>query len=178
MDMAWRGLLDDLVEKSSQGSFTQQGRDDILATTIGRPKKPGYVLRNEFKKELFPELRDELLSEIKSEIASLGLAIQGPPKGAPPIVASTKGSCPLPEELGDGVDVPIDCELYVDVPIDCELYVDDPLGHLVALGLVSIVSGPVSLIRPNVMAIPLGTSHPKKYQLNTKTKKEKLNKDF
>ncbi|XP_022638492.1 uncharacterized protein LOC106766302 [Vigna radiata var. radiata] len=139
--------IDDLVEKSSQGSFTQQGREDILATAIGRPEHPRYVrgvgggvgikqffggttrkvtlaqlsesdknaLRNEFMKELFPKLKDELLSEIKSEIASLGLAIQGQPKGTPPIVSSTKG---------DGVDVPVDCELYVD----------DPPGHLVALG--------------------------------------------
>ena len=32
--------------------------------------------------------------------------------------------CPLPEELEDDVDVPIDYELYVD----------DPRRHLVALG--------------------------------------------
>ncbi|WVZ21880.1 hypothetical protein V8G54_000424 [Vigna mungo] len=140
--------IDDLVEKISKGSFTQQGREDILATAIGSPEHPGYVrgvgggvgikqffsgttrkvtlaqlsesdknaLRNEFKKELFPQLRDELLSEIKSEIASLGLAVQGPPKETPPIVASTKGSCPLHEESGDGVDVPVDCELYIDDP--------------------------------------------------------------
>ncbi|WVZ23468.1 hypothetical protein V8G54_002012 [Vigna mungo] len=138
--------IDDLVEKSSQGSFTQKGRDDILAVAIGRLEHPGYIrgvrrgvglkqffggptrnesdkemLRNEFKKKMFPELRDELLSEVKSEIASLGLAIQGAPKGASH-VASTKGSCP--EESGDGVNVPIDCELYVD----------DPHWHLVALG--------------------------------------------
>ncbi|WVZ23228.1 hypothetical protein V8G54_001772 [Vigna mungo] len=73
------------------------------------------VLRNEFKKELFPELRDELLLEIKSDITSLGLAIQGRLKRASH-VASTKGSCPLLEESGDGVDVPVDCELYVDDP--------------------------------------------------------------
>ncbi|WVZ25115.1 hypothetical protein V8G54_003659, partial [Vigna mungo] len=72
---------------------------------------------------MFPELRDELLTEIKLEIASVGLAIQVPPKGASH-VASTKGSCPLPEELGDGADVPVYCELYVD----------DPHFYLVALG--------------------------------------------
>ncbi|XP_022638531.1 uncharacterized protein LOC111241977 [Vigna radiata var. radiata] len=147
--------IDNLVEKSSQGSFTQEGRDDILAVAIGRLEHPGYirgvgrgvglkqffggptrkvtlsqlsesdkkVLKNEFKKELFPELRDELLAEIKSEMAPIGLAIQVPPKGASH-VASTKGSCPLPEESGDGADVPVDCELYVD----------DPHLHLVALG--------------------------------------------
>ncbi|WVZ22267.1 hypothetical protein V8G54_000811 [Vigna mungo] len=125
-------------------------RNDILATAIGRPKKPGsvrgvgggigikqffggtrrrvnleqltesdkMVLSNEFKKELFPKLKDELLSEIKYEITSLGLTIQGPAKGVPPIGASTKESYPLPEESGDGVDVPVDCELYVDDPPD------------------------------------------------------------
>ncbi|WVZ23545.1 hypothetical protein V8G54_002089 [Vigna mungo] len=148
--------IDDLVEKRSKGSFTQEGRDDILAVAIGRPEHPGYirgvgrgvglkqffggptrkvtlaqlsesdkmVLRNEFKKEMFPELRNELLAEIKSEIASLGLTIQVPPKGASH-VASTKGSCPLPEESGDGADVPVDCELYV---ADAHL-------HLVALDI-------------------------------------------
>ncbi|WVY92475.1 hypothetical protein V8G54_031563 [Vigna mungo] len=69
-----------------------RARFTSFVTLLGISK----VLRNEFKKELFPKLRDELLSEIKSEIASLGLTIQGPPKGAPPIGASTKGSCPLP----------------------------------------------------------------------------------
>jgi len=43
---------------------------------------------------------------------------------ASPIIASTKGSCPLPEESEDDVDVPTDCELYVD----------DAPRHLVALG--------------------------------------------
>ncbi|WVZ13259.1 hypothetical protein V8G54_017789 [Vigna mungo] len=134
--------LDNLVEKSSQGSFTQEGRDDILAVAIGRPEHPRYIrgvgrgvgLKQFFggptrkvtlsqlsesdkKKELFPKLRDELLAKIKSEMASTGLAIQVPPKGLP--------ICPLPEESGDDVDVPVDCELYVD----------DPHLHLVALDI-------------------------------------------
>ncbi|WVZ21211.1 hypothetical protein V8G54_008533 [Vigna mungo] len=96
------------------------GKKVTLAQLSESDKK---VLRNEFKKEMFPEFRDELLAEIKSEMASLGLAFQVPPKGASHL-ASTKGSCPLPEESGDGVDVPVDCELYVD----------DPHLHLVALG--------------------------------------------
>ncbi|WVZ12004.1 hypothetical protein V8G54_016534, partial [Vigna mungo] len=126
--------------------FTQEGRDDILAVAIGRPEHPGYirgvgrgvglkqffggptrkvtlaqlseydkkVLKNEFKKELFPEFKKELIPELRQEILS---EIKSE-------MASTKGSCPLPEESGDGVDVPIDCELYVD----------DPHWHLVALG--------------------------------------------
>ncbi|WVZ17525.1 hypothetical protein V8G54_010507 [Vigna mungo] len=35
--------IDDLVEKSIQGSFTQKGRDDILVVAIGRPEHPGYI---------------------------------------------------------------------------------------------------------------------------------------
>jgi len=76
------------------------------------------LLRNEFKQDLFPELRNELLSENKAELASLGLSIQAPYTMASPIIASTKGSCPLPEESEDDVDVPTDCELYVDDPLD------------------------------------------------------------
>ncbi|KOM31216.1 hypothetical protein LR48_Vigan01g077100 [Vigna angularis] len=171
----WGFFQDDLVEKSSQGSFTQQGRDDILATAIGRPKKPGYVrgvgggvgikqffggatqrvtlaqltesdqkvLRNEFKKELFPELRDELLSEIKSEIASLGLAIQGPPKGAPPVVAITKGICPLPEESGDGVDVPVD---YISKKTNIVTPPQPPLSPLQQLGASVVTMGSKTIV--------------------------------
>ncbi|WVZ25824.1 hypothetical protein V8G54_004368 [Vigna mungo] len=123
LDALGREVVLPWAKKRSKGSFTQEARDDILAVAIGRPEHPGYicgvgqgvgleqffggptrkVLRNEFKKEMFPELRDELLAEIKSEIASLGLVIQVPPKGASH-VASIKGSCPLPEESGDGAD--------------------------------------------------------------------------
>ncbi|KOM54720.1 hypothetical protein LR48_Vigan10g061200 [Vigna angularis] len=35
--------IDSLVEQSSQGQFTQEGRQDILATTIGRVEHPGLV---------------------------------------------------------------------------------------------------------------------------------------
>ncbi|XP_052727001.1 uncharacterized protein LOC108332271 isoform X1 [Vigna angularis] len=35
--------IDSLVEQSSQGQFTQEGRQDILTTTIGRPEHPGRV---------------------------------------------------------------------------------------------------------------------------------------
>ncbi|KAG2410016.1 Kinesin-like protein [Vigna angularis] len=102
------------IARASQdwGFFQVISRKVTLAQLTESDQK---VLRNEFKKELFPELRDELLSEIKSEIASLGLAIQGPPKGAPPVVAITKGICPLPEESGDGVDVPVDCQIHYEM---------------------------------------------------------------
>jgi len=36
-------LQDSLVEKSSQGTFTLEGRHDISATTIGQPKHPDRV---------------------------------------------------------------------------------------------------------------------------------------
>ncbi|WVZ04709.1 hypothetical protein V8G54_018055 [Vigna mungo] len=111
--------IDDLVEKRSKGSFTQEGRDDILAVAIGRPEHPGYIRsvgRGVGLKQFF--------GGPTRKIASLGLAIQVPPKGASH-VASTKGSCPVPEESGDGADVPVDCELYVD---DAHL-------HLVALDI-------------------------------------------
>ncbi|KOM29517.1 hypothetical protein LR48_Vigan715s000700 [Vigna angularis] len=31
------------IGPGSQGSFTQEGRDDILAVSIGRPEHPGYI---------------------------------------------------------------------------------------------------------------------------------------
>ncbi|WVZ13823.1 hypothetical protein V8G54_011389, partial [Vigna mungo] len=128
----WRCFKTDLTSRYIYGKLSHKNPYEIYqfldeetwqAFRDKRLDPTFQVLRNEFMKDLFPKLRDELLSEIKSKIASLGLPIQGPPKGAPPIGASTKESCPLPEESGDGVDVPVDCELYVD----------DPLGHLVAL---------------------------------------------
>jgi len=36
-------LQDSLVEQSSQGGFTPEGRHDILAVAIGQPKHPGRV---------------------------------------------------------------------------------------------------------------------------------------
>ncbi|WVZ24868.1 hypothetical protein V8G54_003412 [Vigna mungo] len=130
----WQTIMTDLTSRYIHGKLSHKNPceiyqfldEEVWQAFQDKRLDPTFqmVLRNEFKKELFPQLRDELLSEIKSEIASLGLTIQGPAKGAPPVGASTKGSCPLPEESGDGVDVPVDCELYVD----------DPPGHLVALG--------------------------------------------
>ncbi|WVZ24705.1 hypothetical protein V8G54_003249 [Vigna mungo] len=102
--------IDDLVKKALKGVGLKQ--------FFGSPtRKVTLAQLSESDKKL-----DELLSEIKSEIASLGLAIQDPPKGASH-VTSIKGSCPLPEELGD------------NVPVDCELYVDDPHWNLVALDI-------------------------------------------
>jgi len=37
-------LQNSLVEHSSQGTFTLEGRHDILATSIGQLKHPGHVL--------------------------------------------------------------------------------------------------------------------------------------
>ncbi|WVY89165.1 hypothetical protein V8G54_034679 [Vigna mungo] len=91
-------------------------RPVIEAVAIGRPEHPGYIRgvgRGVGLKQFF--------GGPTRKITSLGFAIQGAPKGASH-VASTKGSCP--EESRDGVDVPVDCELYVD----------DPHWHLVALG--------------------------------------------
>ncbi|KOM26302.1 hypothetical protein LR48_Vigan252s001400 [Vigna angularis] len=38
-----RSIMDALVEQSSQGQFTPEGRQDILAAAIGRPEHPGRV---------------------------------------------------------------------------------------------------------------------------------------
>ncbi|WVY95802.1 hypothetical protein V8G54_027953 [Vigna mungo] len=62
---------------------------EFLFTLAQLTESDKKVLRNEFKKDLFPELRDELF---------------------------IKGSSPLPEESGDDGDVPIDCELNIDDP--------------------------------------------------------------
>lgn len=87
-------LYDDLEEKSSQGSFFQSGRMDILATAIGKPDPPGRVRaeygtvglkkyyncsRNtvqiepsqEILKKLTSQIRDEVIEQIKGEVRSM-----------------------------------------------------------------------------------------------------------
>ncbi|WVZ18934.1 hypothetical protein V8G54_006256 [Vigna mungo] len=83
---------DDLVEKRSKGSFTQEGLDDILAVVIGRPEHPGYIrgvgrgvglkqffggptrkvtlaqLSESGKKVLRNEFKKEMFSELRDEL--------------------------------------------------------------------------------------------------------------
>lgn len=41
--MTYYTVQDDLTQQSSQGTFSQSGRMDILATAIGKPDNPGQV---------------------------------------------------------------------------------------------------------------------------------------
>ncbi|KOM49631.1 hypothetical protein LR48_Vigan08g045800 [Vigna angularis] len=79
---------DSLVEQSSQGQFTQEGRQDILATTIGRPEHPrrvrdagtGIGIRQFFgsssrpysyekmKEEIRKEMTQEIIKKVRAEL--------------------------------------------------------------------------------------------------------------
>lgn len=81
-------LQDELEEQSSQGSFTQSGRMDILATAIGKPDHPGAVrgepsgvglakyfgraprsyTQNEPSRELVAKVREELRESLREEV--------------------------------------------------------------------------------------------------------------
>ncbi|XP_052736661.1 uncharacterized protein LOC128197867 [Vigna angularis] len=68
--------IDSLVEQSSQGQFTQEGRQDILATAIGRPEHPGRVraagtgigIRHFFGSSSRPYLYEKMKDEIRKEM--------------------------------------------------------------------------------------------------------------
>ena len=90
-------LQDALVEQSSQGQFTPEGRQDILAAAIGRPEHPGRVraagsgvgikdyfgsssrqpsysyndtqrMTEEITKKVREDLREEIRAEVRSEM--------------------------------------------------------------------------------------------------------------
>ena len=85
-------MQDELEHQSSQGSFTQVGRMDILATTIGKPDNPSRVrgesntvtaskyfgrtssswkkneVTQEFLSQLKTEFKDEVKDEVKAEV--------------------------------------------------------------------------------------------------------------
>ena len=90
-------LQDALVEQSSQGQFTPEGRQDILAAAIGRPEHPGRVraagsgvgikdyfgsssrqrsysysdtqwMTEEITKKVRADLREEIRAEVRSEM--------------------------------------------------------------------------------------------------------------
>ncbi|XP_052724022.1 uncharacterized protein LOC128193876 [Vigna angularis] len=68
--------IDSLVEQSSQGQFTQEGRQDILATAIGRPEHPGRVrgagtgigIRQFFGSSSRPYSYEKMKEEIRKEM--------------------------------------------------------------------------------------------------------------
>ena len=90
-------LQDSLVEQSSQGQFTPEGCQDILAAAIGRPEHPGRVraagsgvgikdyfgsssrqhsysyndtqwMTEEITKKVREDLREEIRAEVRSEM--------------------------------------------------------------------------------------------------------------
>ena len=90
-------LQDALVEQSSQGQFTPEGRQDILAAATGRPEHPGRVraagsgvgikdyfgsssrqpsysyndtqrMTEEITKKVREDLREEIRAEVRSEM--------------------------------------------------------------------------------------------------------------
>ncbi|KOM26888.1 hypothetical protein LR48_Vigan330s000200 [Vigna angularis] len=95
---AWIGghkVQDSLVEQSSQGQFTQEGRQNILATTIGLPEHPGRVrgagtgigiqqffgscsrsysyekMKEDIRKEMTQEITKKVRAELYDEVANM-----------------------------------------------------------------------------------------------------------
>ncbi|KOM29518.1 hypothetical protein LR48_Vigan715s000800 [Vigna angularis] len=110
--------IDSLVEQSSQGQFTQEGRQDILATAIGRPEHPGRM-KDEIRKEMTQEITKKVRAKLYDEVAEMvarqfqqhyeDYGNRPPPSPVaehvvPPTVAGA---------LGDDMDDTRPCELYI-----------------------------------------------------------------
>ncbi|XP_045818718.1 uncharacterized protein LOC123911353 [Trifolium pratense] len=136
-----------LVQKTAEGTFVPQGRNDILTEAIGRPEHPGRVraagrgvgIRQYFgpqsrsaastslvlnstqveaiKIELTKEIREQLMRDISS-MPVFSQQYPNFPTCSPDILASTNGSCSAVRHI------PVD-EDEEDIPDECELYVDN-----------------------------------------------------
>ncbi|KOM34606.1 hypothetical protein LR48_Vigan02g075600 [Vigna angularis] len=142
---------DSLVEQSSQGQFTQEGRQDILATAIGRPKHPGWVrvflasifIRKDeggHKKEMTQEITKKVRAELYDEVAEM-VACQFQQR------YEDYGNRPLPSPVAEHV-VPLQVEAVKEVaqlpqigqegspiPKKTHLSEDDPLEAQIPLYL-------------------------------------------
>ena len=151
-----------MVEQSTQGSFTPQGRQDILATAIGTPEHPGRVraagrgvgIRQFFgppsssscskphmsevdfeslKDQLREEIRREVYSNLKAELLS-DMRAELASMSAQPSVAPTEPSPIRVSTRGSCGPLDTSAEVAPATAADCELYIAGPPERLVALG--------------------------------------------
>ncbi|GFP86714.1 kat8 regulatory nsl complex subunit 3 [Phtheirospermum japonicum] len=150
--------IDELEKQAAEGSFVPEGRQDILATAIGRPEHPGRVrgvgvgigargyfgplprgssMNPEFLERLTQkitlEVTQNLMKQFGPSLVSLGAQSQQTPvKEHTPHVApvSRNGSCVAP------IDDPTGEETHNGVSDRCGLYIDERPPRLVAFGRV------------------------------------------
>ncbi|KAH1205386.1 hypothetical protein GmHk_16G046104 [Glycine max] len=138
--------IDSLEEQMSQGSFVPHGRQDVLTTSIGRPKHPGHVpaagasvtIKQYFRSapqssrssssippEELEKLTQQIRDRLKESITEKGLALPSKHEVAPSAArVSTKGSCVDPS-LTDPKTSDSD---------KCGLYIEENPSYLVTLG--------------------------------------------
>ncbi|KOM48019.1 hypothetical protein LR48_Vigan07g172300 [Vigna angularis] len=130
-NIIWNNLLDSLVEQSSQGQFTLEGRHDILTIkldVLSTLDECMLLLRAELRMKLREELRTKLYDEVTTKVTdkvmcqfqqqfeSYGMRphpslVQEPI--VPPTGESGKGSCSTPCVPRDDMDDASPCLLYV-----------------------------------------------------------------
>ncbi|KAL3619609.1 hypothetical protein CASFOL_034521 [Castilleja foliolosa] len=148
--------MDALEQEASSGSFTPNGRNDILAVAIGKPDHPsrvrgvgkGYTVRTYFGKQghsangmvsreevaaIVAEMKGTMQAEMRASLRAemmMMLSSQASSAAEPdtPVGNSAKGSC-APEV------VPSDQQNeHGDDVGDYRLYIEDPHKRLVAYG--------------------------------------------
>ncbi|CAJ2660611.1 unnamed protein product [Trifolium pratense] len=134
--------IDSLVEKTSQGTFVPEGRNDILTEAIGRPEHSGFIrgvggglgirqyfgppprgsTPRVFSSEQIQTIKVELTQQIKEELMQNleAMGFSRKPSNFPScsrntaVPASRKGSSSVVPPIAEEDEIPEQCELYVD----------------------------------------------------------------